>query len=152
MQKNLLVLIDTNVWVSAFINRNGYPAKVKEAFVNHEFDIAISPPLLQELSDVLRRPRIINLCKITDEEIDLFIEILAGTGHKVYLSNDINLCRDDKDNMVLETAVKSGAKYLVTRDDDIKRDPKLIEEMERCGVKVLPVSKFLDMLSQSEGI
>ena len=68
---------------------------------------------------------------------------------KVYLSNDINLCRDDKDNMVLETAVKSGAKYLVTRDDDIKRDPKLIEEMERCGVKVLPVSKFLDMLSQS---
>ena len=78
MQKNLLVLIDTNVWVSAFINRNGYPAKAKEAFVNHEFDIAISPPLLQELGD-----------------------------------------------------------------------PKLIEEMERYSVKVLPVSKFLDMLSQS---
>ncbi len=51
--------------------------------------------------------------------------------------------------MVLETAVKSGAKYLVTRDDDIKRDPKLIKEMERYSVKVLPVSKFLDMLRLS---
>jgi len=147
--KNLLVLIDTNVWVSAFINRKGYPARVKEKFVSHEFDIVISPPLLQELSDVLRRPRIKDLYKISDEEIELFIEILAGTGHKVYLANDINLCRDNKDNMVLETAIKSRADYLVTRDDDIKRDPKLIEEMKKKGIKVLPVSKFLDLLSQS---
>ncbi len=146
MPRNLLVLVDTNVWVSAFINRKGYPARVKEKFINHEFDIVISTPLLQELSDVLRRPRIKDLYKITNEEIALFIEILTGTGYKVFLANDISLCRDDKDNMVLETAIKGGADYLVTRDDDIKRDIELIEELKKNGIKVLPVSKFLELL------
>lgn len=148
MPKNLLVLIDTNVWVSAFINRKGYPAKVKEKFIKREFEIIISPPLLKELSDVLRRPRIKDLCKITDKEIELFIEILAGLGHKVYLSDDINLCRDYKDNMVLETAIKGDADYLVTRDDDIKRELTLIEEMKKHGIKVISVSKFLEILTE----
>ncbi len=87
-------------------NRRGYPARVKEKFLQREFDVIISPPLLKELSNVLGRPRIKDLYKITDEEINLFVEILSGAGHKVFLTNDIRLCRDRKDNMVLETAIK----------------------------------------------
>ncbi|MDR4508463.1 MAG: putative toxin-antitoxin system toxin component, PIN family [Candidatus Brocadiaceae bacterium] len=75
-----IVLIDTNVWVSAFINRKGYPARVMGKFLNQEFDIVIPTPLLKELQDVLGRPRIKNLAKVTDDEIDIFVEILAGTG------------------------------------------------------------------------
>jgi len=26
-----LVVVDTNVWVSAFLNRNGFPARIKDA-------------------------------------------------------------------------------------------------------------------------
>ena len=77
--------------------------------------------------------------KIADEEINLFVEILAGTGHKVYLSNDMKLCRDKKDNMVLETAIKGSADYVVTRDDDIEVDIKVKEEMEKHGIKILTV-------------
>lgn len=143
-----IVLIDTNVWVSAFINRKGYPAKIMEKFLCREFDIVISTPLLKELQDVLRRPRIKNLFKITDDEIDMFVEILAGTGHKVYLTDDTNLCRDKKDNMVLETAIKGRIDYLVTRDDDIKIDLDLIDEMKKHGITILTVSKFLKIISQ----
>lgn len=107
-------------------------------------------PLLEELSDVLRRPRIKDSYKITDEEINLFIEILSGTGHKVYLTDNVSLCRDQKDNMVLETAIKGKADYLITRDDDIKRELNLIEELGNHGVKVLPVSKFLEMLTKQQ--
>jgi len=143
-----IVLIDTNVWVSAFINRKGYPARIKERFLNREFEIVVSPPLLKEISDVLKRPGIKERYKISDEEINLLIEILAGTGHKVFLSNDVKLCRDYKDNMVLETAIKGGVDYLVTRDDDIKRDPGLINELKRHGIKVLSVSRFLEILAR----
>ena len=142
------VLIDTNVRVSAFINRKGYPARVKEKFLDREFDVVISATLLGELHDVLCRPKIKNLCKITDEEIGLFVEILAGTGHKVNLIGDIKLCRDKKDNMVLETSIKGSADYLVTRDDDIKTDPYLIKEMKKHGVTILTVSKFLEIISK----
>jgi len=144
------VLIDTNVWVSAFINRNGYPARVKEKFLHREFEIVVSPPLLQEVSDVLRRPRIQNRYAITEEEINLFMEILAGTGRCVLLSGNVNLCRDRKDNMVLETAMKGEVDYLVTRDDDIKIDVKLVEEMITHGVTVLTVSKFLEILGDEK--
>lgn len=139
------VLVDTNIWVSACINRKGYPARIKELFLNKKFEVVISFPLLKELSDVLRRPRIKDTYGISDEEINHFVEVLAGTGNKVYLTSDVNLCRDHKDNMVLETAVKGNADYLVTRDDDIKIDLKLIKEMKKQGIKVVTVSKFLEM-------
>ncbi len=66
----------------------------------------------------------------------------------MFLTNDIRLCRDRKDNMVLETAIKGNADYLVTRDDDIKNDLEPVEEMEKYGIKVLTVSKFLDVLAK----
>lgn len=141
------VLVDINVWVSAFINKKGFPARVKEKFLNREFDVVISTPLLKEISDVLKRPKLKKRYKITDEEISLFVEILAGVGHKVYLTDDINLCRDKKDDMVLETAIKGKAEYLVTRDDDIKIDLELVKEMKKHGVMVLTVSKFLEIFT-----
>ena len=39
-----LVVIDTNVWVSAFLNRTGFPARIKDAWVNGQFEIVISTP------------------------------------------------------------------------------------------------------------
>ena len=64
------------------------------------------------------------------------------------LPDDTNLCRDKKDNMVLETAIKGGVDYIVTRDDDIKIDLDLIDEMEKHGITILTVSKFLKIISQ----
>ena len=50
--------------------------------------------------------------------------------------------------MVLETAIKGGVDYIVTRDDDIKIDLDLIDEMEKHGITILTVSKFLKIISQ----
>ncbi|MGH9930596.1 MAG: putative toxin-antitoxin system toxin component, PIN family, partial [Pyrinomonadaceae bacterium] len=55
-----LIVIDTNVWVSAFLNRTGFPARIKDAWVNGKFEIAISTPLLHEINEVLHRPRLKN--------------------------------------------------------------------------------------------
>lgn len=58
----------------------------------------------------------------------------------------INLCRDPHDNMFLETAIKGGAEYLVTRDDDLKRDPELLQKMAEFGIQVVSVQRFLNQL------
>ncbi|HHT9126423.1 MAG TPA: putative toxin-antitoxin system toxin component, PIN family [Candidatus Brocadiia bacterium] len=52
------VLIDTNVWVSALINPFGLPAMIKKAWVEHRFNVVVSPFMLEELAEVLIRPRI----------------------------------------------------------------------------------------------
>ena len=97
-----LVVIDTNVWVSAFLNRKGFPAQIKDAWVNGRFEVVISTPLLQEVSEVLHRPRIKDKYGLVDDEITLFIELLLRRAVLVVVSGQVKLCRDKRDNMFLQ--------------------------------------------------
>jgi predicted nucleic acid-binding protein len=54
-------VVDTNVWVSAFLTPHGYPAKVYQAAHDERFYPLISEPLLDELADVLIRPRLMKM-------------------------------------------------------------------------------------------
>ena len=64
----------------------------------------------------------------------------------VELSGDIHLCRDKRDDLLLETAIKGRAHYLVTRDDDVKMDANLVLKMKNYGVLITSVAHFLSML------
>jgi predicted nucleic acid-binding protein len=50
---------------------------------------------------------------------------------------------EQDDNVIVETAIKGQAQYLVTRDDDIKWDPEVIKFLEKSEIKVITVAKFL---------
>jgi putative PIN family toxin of toxin-antitoxin system len=54
----MLVVVDTNVWVSALLNPSGFPARLLRAFLEGQFTPVISRELIQELADVLSRPRL----------------------------------------------------------------------------------------------
>jgi predicted nucleic acid-binding protein len=58
----------------------------------------------------------------------------------------MRLCRDPDDDILLEIAIRGGARYLVTRDDDLKRDLDLVHQMKASGVRVVSVSQFLATL------
>ncbi len=141
-------IIDTNVWISSFINRKGFPSKLKNYFINSQFESIISIPLIEEISEVIRRPRIQHKYKIKELEINQFIEILTATSIKIGLKNNIHLCRDKKDNFILETAINGKANFIVTRDDDIKRDMDLIKNLKKYNIKILTVSQFLKILKK----
>lgn len=144
------VLIDTNVWVSALINPKGAPAKVKDAWIKNKFEALISLPILEELTEVLQRPRIKNKYQLTDEEIAQFLTLINHKAKHVVIARDLKICRDPDDNLVLETALKGNAQYMVSRDDDIKRDEEIIRHMEERGIRVMTVSKFLALLSSGK--
>jgi putative PIN family toxin of toxin-antitoxin system len=138
-----LVVIDTNVWVSAFLNRKGFPARIKDAWVKGEFEVVLSIPLLEEISEVLHRPRIRNKYALLEDEITQFIELLLRRAILVAIRGQLKVCRDERDNMFLETAITGGARYLISRDDDLKGDSDLISHMSAHGVEVITVSHFL---------
>ncbi|OGW17439.1 MAG: putative toxin-antitoxin system toxin component, PIN family [Nitrospinae bacterium RIFCSPLOWO2_12_FULL_45_22] len=52
-------VIDTNIWVSSLLNPFGFPARLRKSFEQGDFHVVISEPMLQELAEVLTRPRII---------------------------------------------------------------------------------------------
>ena len=76
----------------------------------------------------------------------MLLYTLGQAGHWVDLQGDTHWCRDPRDNMLLETALRGNARCLVTRDDDLKRDSELIAQMESRGVQVVSVQQFLDIL------
>ena len=51
-------VIDTNIWISALLNPFGYPARIRKSFEKGVFQVVVSEPILEELADVLNRPRI----------------------------------------------------------------------------------------------
>ena len=55
----LRVVIDTNVWVSAFINPHGAPAQLRFAWYSNQFSVITSLPMVEELAEVLSRPRLL---------------------------------------------------------------------------------------------
>jgi len=145
----IVALFDTNVWVSAFINPAGTPARLVRAWLDDKFQIVISAPLLAELSDVLFRPRIARKYSISANQISEFLILLNNRGKVVAPSGTVHECRDPDDDVVLETALLGGAQYVVTRDDDIKRDLDLIAHLQQRGVTVVTVQRFLGQLSIS---
>ena len=143
-----VVVVDTNVWVSAFINPHGHPALIREAFIEGQFDVAMSPPLLREIIDVLNRPRLRDKYLLAEAEIAEFVELLSARAVRVEPEGQIHECRDPDDDLVLETAILSGARYLVTRDDDMKGDKPLVATMKGRGIEVVTVQQFLDLMDQ----
>jgi len=141
-------VIDTNIWVSALLNPFGFPARLRKSFEEGFFHPIISEPLIEELAEVLNRPRIKNKYGITEDDISELLILIEERSEHVLLSGDINICRDSDDNFVIETAIKGQAEYLVTRDDDIKFDKKVSAFLLQYSISVLSVAKFLNVINK----
>lgn len=72
------VVIDTNVWVSAFLNPDGFPARLILAGKTGNFSIVSSLPLVDELQEVLLRPRIMKIRRATPSDIEVFMAGVAA--------------------------------------------------------------------------
>jgi predicted nucleic acid-binding protein len=55
------------------------------------------------------------------------------------------------DDVACGTAVAADAQYLATRDDDLKRDPKLMQALRTLGVEVLTVSVLESRIGPAAG-
>jgi len=126
-----------------------------KAWKKKRFELVISEALLEELFEVLSRPKFTKY--FTSEDIrELGIDILER-GRLVDPKEKIDLCRDPKDNIVLECALEGRreakeAVYLVSEDKDLKDDEELKEKMKILGVKVVGVGEFLEILENKKEI
>jgi putative PIN family toxin of toxin-antitoxin system len=145
-----VVLVDTNVWVSALLNPSGPPSRLIRCWLDNRFQAVVSLPLLDELADVLSRPRITRKYAIQPDDVEEFLELLVQRSQIVVPTGSVHECRDPDDDIILETALLAHAEYAVTRDDDIKRDLDLMAHLEEHGVAVLSVQQFLTKLNAGE--
>jgi len=86
--------------------------------------------------------------KYPSEEVETFVRLIAARANVVQISGDLKICRDPDDNEILEAAILGQSQYLVTRDDDLKRDLDLIKALRRRRVRVVSVRQFLRRLAR----
>jgi putative PIN family toxin of toxin-antitoxin system len=139
----VVAVVDTSVLVSAFLNPVGFPSRVLTAAKKRRFTLVTSAPLLEELREVLSRPRLMRVRNTTLAEADAFVQSIANVASQVSVPGTLQLCRDPDDDVLLETAIVGGATYIVSRDEDITRDLDLVEQLEKRGIKTVTVSRFL---------
>ena len=139
-------VIDTNIWVSSLLNPFGFPAIVRKSFEEGASQVVISEPILEELAEVLNRPRIKCKYGISENDINELLVLIEERSEPVLLSSDISICRDKDDNFIIETAIKGKAAFLVTRDDDIKFDRAVSTFLLQFDVSVISLAKFLSII------
>jgi len=143
------VVLDTNVWVSAFLNPHGFPAKLLDAWVSGAFDVVISAPLIEELARTLSMPRLMLKYRYSTQDLREYLEHIVSRAREVAVAGEVVLSRDPKDNPVIETALRGSADFLVSRDEDLTRDHPLAAHLAARGITVMTVARFLQYLAES---
>ncbi len=127
-------VFDTNVTVSALLFNDSVPGQAFTRALDHG-SILVSGSLVRELSRVLGRERFDRY--LSREERDVFLESLIREADLIEITESVNVCRDPKDDHILELAVNGNATYIVTGDADL-----LVLNPFR-GVKILTPAEFL---------
>lgn len=144
----LVALLDTNGWVSAFLKPTGPPGRVVARWRRGHFRAVTSLSQLDEIAEVLSRPRLVRRFKYSPQDAATFIRLIATRAELAKISGTLQVCRDPDDDSILEAAIRGKSRYLVTRDDDLKRDLHLIRVARGHRVTVISVRHFLSLLSR----
>lgn len=137
----MIVVLDTNVIVSALLSPEGSPAEIIRRWEAEVIGVATSPPLLEELERVLNYKQIRKYFKDSQEKINSFIRAFRGVAIMVDPLDKLDIVKEDTaDNRVLECAISSGAAYIVTGDKH------LLELKEYEGIAIMPPAGFLTLL------
>ena len=105
--------------------------------------IALSEPVLREISGVLARPKFARLLTVQDRHEAL--ELLTAAALWVEPHVAVRECRDPKDDCYLELALAAGASAILTGDQDL-----LVLHPWR-GIPVLRPAAFLRALAWQPG-
>jgi putative PIN family toxin of toxin-antitoxin system len=133
------VVIDTNVLIAALRSQYGASYKLLMLLDSGLFEINLSVPLALEYEDVSQR--MAYKLGLTSDDIDDILDYIISVAnrHEVhYLWRPF--LKDPQDDMVLEIAVASGAKTIVTYN---KAD---FAGVEQFGIAVLTAQEFLQQI------
>ncbi len=130
------VVIDANLFVSAFF-WNGNPKKVIDRCSDKLDDLFMSMEILEEITNVINRPKF----KADKKETEHYISGIKKIANFVNHSEQVNISRDKTDNKYIECALAANADYIVSGDIH------LLELKEHNGIIILKAKEYLDIVA-----
>ena len=132
------VVYDTNIIISAVIAK-GRPYLLLQLAYNDKLDLFISPDLLREYEEVIKRPKF----KISKADISGTLNLIKAHSKMVIPKIKVDeIPKDQADNKVLECALAAKADYLITGN----KNHFTFSEFK--GIKVLSPAEFTEVISK----
>ena len=134
----LVVIIDPNVLVSAFVSEHGIPYEVVSAWAATQFELVVSPALLAELHEVLSREKFRRYG--SQAEVEVFVRRFK----RAQLLGDPPLERlvpaDPDDDYLMGLGRLANADYVVSGD-------RHLTELRQPRPPVLSPRAFYELLA-----
>ena len=120
MKQNALVVLDTNVYVSALLNPFGKPGRLVSNIFSPQqvYMPVLTPEICDELSTTLCYPKIKKLIKMEKSDIERWILALCSFGYEFTPRQTYRtlIQEDPKDDRFLIAAIESGSSLIVSGD------------------------------------
>lgn len=134
--KSKNVILDTNLWISFLISKDY--SFLDNFVLKGKVKLIFSEELFSEFISIAERPEFKKY--FSNSDINQLIQIIDKYGILIKVTAEINLCRDIKDNFLLNLAADSKADFLVTGDKD------LLEIKNLLNTKILTIRELIDEL------
>lgn len=142
----MILVLDTNVLVSALLSPGGSPARILHLWEEERFEVAFTGPLLEELEQVLQYPKVQKALRQPSDWIERFLQRLRMAA---VMTDPVEFIQvidaDPDDDRVLECAVSAGASYVISGDDH------LLSISSYRGILILSPAAFLKLLETAGG-
>lgn len=143
----LRVVLDANVFVSAYVRPEGTPGQIVERLLRDEaFELVLSADIVEEVLRALAYPKVRKAAR-GKVEPDLWFEDLVVLAQFVRGDEPISGVSDDPDDDKYIAAAIGGRAALV-----VSGDPHLLKVGEHQGVRIITPRAFLDLLGPSRPI
>ena len=114
MNQHTVIVIDSNVWISALIF-GGNPEKILKLFIDNKVEVVMSEEIITELRRIIinKFPLFVNSLNLLEASLrkdTVFVQLGSMT---------IDASRDVDDNRIIETAYIGKAKYIISGDKDL---------------------------------
>jgi putative PIN family toxin of toxin-antitoxin system len=134
--KNKRIILDTNLWISFLISKN--LSKLDPLINAGEIKLLFSKESIEEFVEVVERPKFKRFFSIKD--IEKILNLFDQFGELIVVKSKVNICRDEKDNFLLNLSIDGKADYLITGDKDLL----ILKKIER--TKILTIKQILDLV------
>lgn len=140
------VVLDSTVIVSAFLAKTGVSAELLHKAKDGGFDMCLAEEILEEVQRaLLQYQKIRKRYHYTDQAVIQFVQNIRIVAHLITGLPSIEVVNSDpNDNMVVACALKAGANYIVTRDNDLL-SLKIYED-----IKIVTPENFIGILRGSK--
>ena len=133
LKKKSRLVIDTNIWISFLLTKDFI--SFDKIVSNPNLKMLFSNKLLEEFIEVARRPKFKKYFSNVDLE-NLLIK-MREHGELIVVKNSTTICRDPKDNFLLDLSKEGEATHLITGDKDLL-------DLKRFGkTQIITLKKFL---------